>query len=138
LFIVFMLEAGLLPVGGMMQTHYATQIRDRLVHWLNRHSPADPRIEILATMPTDRAVLTPAWGLSQTNGIQPLSYRDALCGWRLNQETIQKILDVPGETALRAGGIIMHNFLFDKDKLDDADKEALFQNMQDEGALLQF
>ena len=138
LFITFMLEAGIAPVGGMMQTHYATQIRDRLVKWLRQHSPADPRAEALAAMPTDLAVLTPAWGLSQTNGVQPLSYRDALCGWKLDRKTAQNILNVSGEAALRAGAVVMHNFLFSEGGLDDARKAILLQQMWNEGDLLQF
>ena len=138
LFIIFMLEAGLTPVGGMMQTHYATQIRDRLVSWLRHHCPTDPRVEVLASMPTDLTVLTPVWGLAQSDNIQPMSYRNALCGWQLDRKTAQSILNVSGETALQAGALVMHNFLFNGDELDDAHKEMMLQQMWGEGALLQF
>lgn len=126
-FILFMLEAGLAPTGGMRQTHYATQIRDKLVGWLRREYPDDPRIEALAALPTDRAILTPLWGVNGDFQEHPVSYREALNGWRLSEETAWEILDVSGQSALAAGAILMDDSFFGEEKIPDEVRQDMLR-----------
>lgn len=135
-FILFMLEAGIAPVGGMRQTHYATQIRDKLVQWLRRHHPRDPRIETLATLPTDRAILTPLWGVNADCPEHPVSYREALNGWRLSEETARKILNVSGQSALAAGAILMDDSFFGEEKIPDSERQAMLREIAETADIL--
>ncbi|MDR3425109.1 MAG: hypothetical protein P4M13_08605 [Alphaproteobacteria bacterium] len=135
-FILFMLEAGLAPTGGMRQTHYATQIRDKLVGWLRREYPDDPRIESLAVLPTDRAILTPLWGVNGDSLQHPVSYREALNGWRLPEETARKILNVSGQSALAAGAILMDDSFFGKEKIPDGTRQAMLREIAETGDIL--
>ncbi len=128
-FIIFMLEAGLAPVGGMRQTHYATQIRDKLVGWLRHNRPDDPRIEALAILPTDRAVLTPLWGVNSDFPGHPVSYREALNGWRLSTEEAHKILSVSGQSALAAGAVLMDDSFFGEENIPDDARQAMLHEI---------
>jgi hypothetical protein len=135
-FILFMLEAGLVPTGGMRQTHYATQIRDKLVGWLQRECPNDPRIEVLTVLPTDRAVLTPLWGVNNDLPEHPVSYREALNGWRLSEETALKILNVSGQSALAAGAILMDDSFFGEEKTPDETRQAMLRDIAETSDIL--
>jgi hypothetical protein len=136
LFLVFLVEAGLAPTGGMTQTRYATQIRDRMQAWLSKHRPLDPRREALLDMPTDRAVLTPLWGVNNKRLCEPVSYDDALAGWRMTGETADKLLKVSGAAALNAGGMLTNDFMFSDNKLSEKERYTFLRDMADSGELL--
>lgn len=135
-FILFMLEAGLAPVGGMRQTHYATQIREKLVGWLRRECPSDPRIESLAVLPTDRAVLTPLWGVNSDFPEHPVSYREALNGWSVSEEAAYDILNVSGQSALAAGAILMDDTFFGEEKIPDETRQAMLREIAETSDIL--
>ncbi|MDE1900140.1 MAG: hypothetical protein KGI37_00665 [Alphaproteobacteria bacterium] len=128
-FVVFMLEAGLAPVGGMRQTHYATQIRDKLVDWLRREYPDDPRIEALSVLPADRAILSPLWGVNADFTEHPISYREALNGWKLDKETAHGILNISGASALAAGAVLMDASSFGEEKIPDDVRQAMLREI---------
>ncbi len=128
-FILFLLEAGLAPTGGMRQTHYATEIRDKLVAWLRRDCPDDPRIAALTVLPTDRAILSPLWGVNAAHPEHPVSYREALNGWRLSEELARGILNVSGEAALAAGAVLMDDSFFGEEKIPDEKRQALLREI---------
>jgi len=136
-FVLFMLEAGLAPAGGMRQTHYATQIRDKLVSWLRKEYPDDPRSDALAALPSDRAVLTPLWGVNDAHPENPLSYREALNGWRLSEKRAQDILNVSSKAALAAGAILMDDSFFGEEKIPDIARQAMLRELAQDSDLIQ-
>jgi hypothetical protein len=65
-YITLILEAGMLPVGGMFQCAYCKDIRDRLVTFLEKYGCYE-RANFLRDMPSDVAVVTPVWAMKNNN-----------------------------------------------------------------------
>ena len=99
-FFATMVEGGLLSTGGMFQSEYCTQIRDRAVPLLKAYG--DPqRAEILSQMPTDIATVSPVWGIDQTDDPDLLNYSALLTRVPpLSKDIFAQISDVTGPSAL--------------------------------------
>jgi hypothetical protein len=90
-----MVEGGMLATGGMFQSEYCTEIRDRAVPLLNEMGE-HRRAEALQKMPTDKAVVTPVWGFKDG---EPLNY-GALLRMSLTRENFSDILRLSGADVL--------------------------------------
>lgn len=99
LFFAFLVEAGLLPIGGMFQCDYCTQIRDRAVDFLEKHFSDHPGISMLATMPVEHPIVTPVWGVDENTGdlLSALSFIDQ---GNLYPEEAEQILSVTGQDSM--------------------------------------
>ena len=130
-FYAFIVEAGLLPLGGMFQTSYCTAIKERAVPFL-ANIECEARISSIASMPTHIATLSPIWGIRKDlpyNG-NLISYGDVLSGeWQLTDNDVKKIMRISGEDALTAGSLILYNFLFDADKMTQEDKKNITRKL---------
>jgi len=61
-FYTFIIEGGMCPIGGMFQSQYCTELRDRVTPLLKTLGE-ERRAATLAQMPTAVAATTPCWGL---------------------------------------------------------------------------
>lgn len=96
-FFAFMVEGGLCPIGGMFQSGYCTRIRD-LAARLLRDMGHEARAQTLATMPTEIAVVTPVWGVSEAN--DTLANALDLVERPLTRADLKEIGGVSGRSAL--------------------------------------
>jgi|GEM_PF-2465727 D-alanyl-D-alanine dipeptidase len=135
--LVFLLEAGLAPVGGMEQVLYATQIKERVLEWLKTCRPEDPRIDAFSKIPTDRSYFS-LWGACSDDLCAPAYYGNALHDWRLTEATARDIMDVPGSISMSADSIVLNNRLLSSSEefLDEETAREAFARLAEKGALV--
>lgn len=93
------LEGGICSVGGMFQSAYCTQIRDRLVLFLNSIGEVE-RADVLEQMPTHLATITPCWGLRKNDAGLELLQAFFCRQSPLSDDEMKIIAGLSGESAL--------------------------------------
>ena len=109
-FFVFMLEGGLLPIGGMCQRVYCSEIRDRSVELL-RDIKEYKLADSLTDMPTQIATITPCWGLMHNNRLT--DFLDCL-EKPISKNQLQDTLLTTGEQAIKNAALTLYPFLTGK------------------------
>jgi len=100
-FYAFLIEGGLCPIGGMFQSQYCTELRDRMIPILEAIGEG-ARTACLAQMPTAVAAgPTPCWGLVRRDtGIELLIALDCMAA-SLTDADFDKIPALSGRDSLR-------------------------------------
>lgn len=110
-FFCFMVEGGLLSVGGMCQNVYCSEIRARAVEFLE-YCGDNIRTQALRLMPTGLAVITPCWGLK--NGgerlVDVLDYLDS----PIKNQDMKSFLQLRGLDSLNNAALVLYPFLTGK------------------------
>ncbi len=143
-FFIFMVEGGLLPIGGMYQSLYCTEIRDRSIRFLLEIHETD-RAEHLRGLPTFLMVISPAWGIQQEKeDFHLLTYSDHFRrNVSLTQEDLRRICHLTGRDALLLGSFPLLKFLYmDLNLFPENEKTSLHNHLyrwlQDQGRILVF
>jgi predicted nucleic acid-binding OB-fold protein len=133
-FWAIMVEAGILPLGGMFQSAYATRLRDNAVEFLRDMDDYEDRAFVLSKMPTDIAVVSPLC-MIKSDGC-PISYNDILNGFKVTEEMLTSVAKASGHDLLLAGSLILYDFMHrdvakEKQKKADSDQEIEYDLLSD-------
>lgn len=111
-FTTLMVEGGIVPLGGMFQSAYCSEIRSRVSDVLDRHGFTD-NATALRQMPIDIAIISPVWGvIRRDTDIELATYSDILDGTvQLNDRTINNILRTSGYDSFTGSLLSLHDFL---------------------------
>jgi hypothetical protein len=109
-FFIFMVEAGLLSIGGMYQIEYCTEIKNRSVQFLDSLGE-NTCSKNLACMPTEIATITPCWGTK--SGERLLDVLDCITN-PLTKNDLNQILHISGENSLQNAAIVLYPFFTSK------------------------
>ncbi|KKQ43055.1 MAG: hypothetical protein US60_C0008G0022 [Microgenomates group bacterium GW2011_GWC1_37_8] len=109
-FFVFMTEAGVCPVGGMNQSGYCTEIRNRASKFLKEIGEAK-RAEILSQMPTNTAVISPCWGINSQSQEPSLVDPMSAAVEPLTPEEISRIGSISSTDSLVIASPSLYTFL---------------------------
>ncbi|MBI4835640.1 MAG: hypothetical protein HY817_00095 [Candidatus Abawacabacteria bacterium] len=101
-------DAGVCPIGGMMQSGYLTELRNRSEKFLQMLGEAR-RADKLATMPTDVAIVSPCWGIalaqkSLLNGVDALNAG-------VSKSDLQRIIQLSGRESLAIAAPTLYAFM---------------------------
>ncbi len=135
---VNMVEGGMLQVGGMMQSNYSSEFKNRAVAFLREINQAERAVAV-SRVPTHIAVMGPVWGIQKNDGSM-ISYQSALNGARYTPNTLDRIMNVSGRDALLAGSLglydlLMHSTGRDK-KLTQDEKRYIIDILCAKGGIL--
>lgn len=111
-FFAFMVEGGLLPIGGMCQQKYCTEIRDRAVKFL-RGIGEYKVANSLASMPTQVVTITPCWGIEDDGRLTDVL--DCI-DYPVSTEQLRGILLLDGERVLENASSVLYPFFTGKPK----------------------
>ncbi|MBI2623519.1 MAG: hypothetical protein HYW65_02995 [Candidatus Liptonbacteria bacterium] len=99
-FYIFIIEGGLCPIGGMFQSQYCIELRDRMIPILEAIGE-EARAAHLQEMPTAVAATSPCWGLVRRGaGVELLIAMDCMAV-PLSEADFAKIPALSGRDSLR-------------------------------------
>ncbi|WGL60076.1 hypothetical protein QEJ31_00470 [Pigmentibacter sp. JX0631] len=135
-FFLFMIEGGLLPLGGMNQSIYCTKIRDLSIHFLQNDLGEHERAAALKKLPSEIMNISLSWGIMKgTNDL--LCYSDFLeKEIKLNKSHMHSILNIPGEDALNLSIPSLCEFLL-QENFDPLFENQFIQQIKEKGNILQ-
>ncbi len=135
---VNMVEGGMLQVGGMMQSNYSTEFRNRAVAFLQEINEPE-RAASVAKVPTHIAIMGPVWGIKEEDGSM-ISYQSALNGAEYDGKALDRIVNVSGRDALLAGSLGLYDLLMhstgSSKKLTVAEKKNIIDMLCSQGSVL--
>lgn len=109
-FFAFMVEGGLLPIGGVCQQGYCTEIRDHAIKFL-RNIGENAVANSLTNMPTQIATITPCWGVEKDGRLTDvLDCVDSPVSF----EGFENMLLLDGESVLKKAAIVLYPFFTGK------------------------
>ncbi len=108
-FFAFMVEAGTCIVGGTAQCEYGTQLKDIAIQFLTDYFPSEvDRVEALSSMPSDRMLMLPVWGLAHdSDGYRPIDSRDCIFDSPIDMMQFRAIPDVTGFDSVMAAAPVI-------------------------------
>lgn len=110
-FFTFMIEGGLLPVGGISQNIYCSEIKRRAISFLNLLGEKGRACE-LTNMPTEIATITPCWRTDKLTG-KMMNVLDCLSA-PLDSNDLFQILEISGAESIVNAAPVLYPFLTGK------------------------
>lgn len=134
-FFIFMVEGGLLPIGGMNQSNYCTKIRDLSAKFMCNNFEKYERSNELKKLPCEIMNITPAWGF-MNNSDDFFSFSDFLeKEIAMTKDQLQSILEIPGEDALFLSIPILSQFML-QENIDPELENKFIQKIKEKGNVL--
>nr|BFD31995.1 hypothetical protein GTC16762_16130 [Pigmentibacter ruber] len=134
-FFIFMVEGGLLPIGGMNQSNYCTKIRDLSVQFMCNNLGKYERSNALKKLPCEIMSISPAWGF-MNNSNNLFSFSDFLeKEIAITKDQLQSILDIPAEDALFLSIPILSQFMLHENIAPEFENKFI-QEIKEKGNIL--
>lgn len=111
-FFVFMIEGGLLPVGGIAQNVYCSEIKRRAMLFLDLLGEKG-RANELINMPTEIATITPCWSMNNSNTGRMTNILNCL-EVPLNSDDLLQMLNISGAESIMNASPVLYPFLTGK------------------------